>query len=162
MANVLTIEQKEFIVRKLAAFEGPRAIVIDFVAVFPDVKCDENDVRRLDPTAGAVLPPDLYMLFMQTREAAMLDPKSAPFAEQAARLIALSKQASFYISNNQLGEARAVLRQIAEEKGVLGAKGKVAPVDEKDDPIASIIRTIVDPKKVENEQSEQAETRNAE
>lgn len=158
MANDHTLEQKEFIVRKLASFETPRAIVIDFAAIFPRAKCDENDVRRLDPTTGAVLAPDLYMLFIQTREAVMLDPKSAPFADQNARLIALSKQVSFYISNNQLAEARTAMRQIAEEKGVLGAKGKVALVDEKDDPIASIVRTIVDPKKVENEQPQQAET----
>lgn len=159
MTNVHTLAQKEFIVRKLAAFEPPRAIAIDFYALFPGTKCDENDVKRLDPTAGALLPPDLYALFMDTREAVMLDPKSAPFAEQSARLIALSKQVSFYISNNDLAQARTVMRQIAEEKGAIGAKGKVSLVDEKDEPIGSISRTIVDPKKAENEQqqSEQAE-----
>lgn len=148
MANTHTKEQREFIVRKLAAFEPPRAIVIDFAAVFPDTRCDENDVKRLDRDAGAILSPELHVLFVSTREAALLDPNAAPYAHQQARLIALSNDVKFYRGNNQLADSRAVLRQIAEELGVLGgskAKATAAPGDE----IVAITRTIVDPAAVQ-------------
>jgi hypothetical protein len=155
VANLHTPEQQSFIVRKLAAFEPPRSIVIDFAAVYPGTKCDENDVRRLDPTT-AIIAPDLHSLFLTTREAAMLDPKSAPFAEKKARLIALSQHAKFYSGNNQLGEMRAVLRQIAEETGAIGAKGKAAAAaDEGEVPITKITRTIVDPKSEEKPDEQQ-------
>src|SRR5262245_37736347 len=122
MANVHSERQREFIVRKLAAFEPPRVIVLDFAAVFPDTKCDENDVRRLDRESGAILPPELHTLFVQTREQVLLDPQSAPYANQKARLIALSNDIKYYRGNNQLAESRATMRQIAEELGVVGGK----------------------------------------
>ncbi len=147
MANKHTKAQCEFIVRKLAAFEPPRAIALDFCAVFPDTRCDENDVRRCDLAAGAVLSPELFSLFRQVRDAVLVDPAAAPFANQAARMIALSKQASFYIGNNQLSESRAVLRQIAEELGAVGggSKGKVAATDKPAEPVTEIVRRIVRP-----------------
>jgi hypothetical protein len=143
--NVHTAPQKEFIVRKLAAFVPPRAISIAFGAVFLDTKCDENDILALDPANNAVSP-ELYQLFLSERERVLIDPKSAPFADQRARLIALSNHAEFYAGNNQLPEARLVLRQIAEEQGVVGGKGTkplaAEPVAGK---ITAIQRTIVDP-----------------
>lgn len=147
MANKLTSAQCEFIVRKLAAFEPPRSITIDFCAIFAGTRCTEDDVKRLDPSAGAALSPELHSLFIASRESVLLDPASAPFADQTARLIALSKQAAFYIGNNQLAESRMVLRQIAEEKGVLGAKTRgTGTPSETEYPVTSITRTIVDPK----------------
>jgi hypothetical protein len=53
----------------LAAFEPPRAIALDFCAQFPDTKCDENDVRRLDPAAGASARPNCTFCSSQAREA---------------------------------------------------------------------------------------------
>lgn len=153
MPNPHTIEQQKFIVRKLAAFEPPRSIVIDFNAIFVDSKCAEDDVRRLDRDSGAILSPDLFTLFLETREQAMLDPKSAPYAEKKARLIALSNHAKFYGGNNELANMRAVLRQIAEETGAIGPKGKGAPESEGEAPITSITRIIVDSK--EEKPSEQ-------
>lgn len=149
MANSHTKPQQEFIVRKLAAFEPPRAIVLDFAAVFPDTRCDENDVRRLDPANGRVSF-ELFTLFKTTREAVLLDPDSAPFAAQQARLVALSKDALFYRGNNQLPESRAVLRQIAEELGAVGqgskgAKGKEAAAEAAKEPVVEIRRKIIDP-----------------
>jgi hypothetical protein len=147
MANSHTKTQQEFIVRKLAAFEPPRSIVLDFAAVFSDTKCDENDVRRMDPSNGAISF-ELFQIFKATRERVLLDPESAPFAAQQARLIALSKDAMFYRGNNQLPESRAVMRQIAEELGAVGqgSKAKSAPAagSDKDD-ISTIKRIIVNP-----------------
>lgn len=122
MANVHSQAQREFIVKSLAAFKPPRAIVADFSALFPDTKCDENDVKRNDPKL-VLIAPDLTALFFAERERVLLDPTSAPFADQRARLVALSQDADFYASNNQLAERRAVLRQIAEEQGIVGGKG---------------------------------------
>lgn len=150
MANSHTKEQREFIVRKLAAFEPPRAIVIDFVAVFPAVRVDENDVKRLDRDSGAVLSPELHLIFNAERERVLLDPeKAAPYISRAARLIGMDRQARFYVSNNQLAEARTVWRQMAEEQGVVGGKGAGKPVPAAgtpSEPIVAIERRVVDPK----------------
>ncbi|MGJ5032343.1 DUF2280 domain-containing protein [Bradyrhizobium sp. HKCCYLS2038] len=148
MANVHTKPQQEFIVRKLAAFEPPRSIVLDFAAVYPDTKCDENDVLRLDPSNG--VSPELFMLFKQTREAVLLDPESAPFAAQQARLIALSHDVKFHRARNELANARAVLRQIAEELGAVGGgkgAGKAVPSAGETPEFKQIevTRTVVDP-----------------
>lgn len=142
-----TDAQKEFIVRKLAAFAPPRAISVAFAALFPGTRCDENDILALDPR-DAVVSPELYDLFLSERERVLLDPKSAPYADRRARLIALSNHAEFYAGNNQLPEARMVLRQIAEEQGVVGGgKAKLAgAVEAVADKITAITRTIVDPK----------------
>ena len=154
MANRHTPAQCEFIVRKLAAFEPPRSIAHDFCALFPDTRCDENDVKRLDPAAGATLSFELFQLFTKAREAVLTDPTSAPFANQQARLIALSKQALFYSGNNQLPEMRAVLRQIAEEQGVVGGKGVKVGAGGGDSVTPEfkeikVTRTLVDPPKPE-------------
>lgn len=151
MANSHTSTQRAFIVRRLAAFEPPRAIVLDFMALFPDTRCDENDVRALNPETGAIVSPELFDLFKKERERVLLDPGSAVFADQKARLIALSADARFYGNNNQLPERRAVLRQIAEEVGVVGGKsgGKSAPgASASDTPEfkkIEVTRTVVDP-----------------
>lgn len=149
MANKHTRPQQEFIVRKLAAFEPPRSIVLDFMAVFTDTKCDENDVRRLDPANGA-LPFELFTLFNATRSTVLTDPDSAEFAAQQARLVALSADVRLYRGNNQLPESRLVMRQIAEELGAIGTKGgKASPASPAGDEIVAITRTIVDPKAAE-------------
>ncbi len=137
--------QQAFIVKKLAQFEPPRAISAAFAAVFPDVKCNENDILAIDPET-TVVTPDLHALFLATRNAVLLDPKSAVFADQQARLIALSNQARFYAGNNQFAEQRLVLRQIAEELGVVGGAkaGKAAAVPAAEQ-IDEIRVTYVDP-----------------
>jgi hypothetical protein len=149
VANVHSQAQREFIVKSLAAFKPPRAIVADFSALFPDTKCDENDVKRNDPKL-VLIAPDLTALFFAERERVLLDPTSAPFADQRARIKALNEQAEFYLSNNQFPEARTVLRQIAEEQGVVGGKGvaKVAGRGASDTPefkSIEVTRTVVDP-----------------
>jgi hypothetical protein len=146
--NSHTLPQREFIVKKLAAFEPPRAIVAAFRAVYSDTACDENDVLATDPET-TVVAPELFMTFRAERERVLSDPASAVYAEQKARLIALSNQARFYASNNQFAEQRTVFRQIAEEQGVIGGKGagKAPAVPAGDLPaeIVAITRTVVDP-----------------
>jgi hypothetical protein len=151
MANSHTSAQRAFIVRRLAAFEPPRAIVLDFMALFPDTRCDENDVRALNPETGALVSPELFELFKKERERVLLDPSSAPFVEQKARMIMLSNHAKFHNSNNELATARGVLRQIAEELGAVGGgkapgKGSSAGSEKPGEPIVVIERRIVDPK----------------
>lgn len=146
--NSHTAAEKAFIVRKLAAFEPPRAIVAAFAAIFPQSTCNENDVLATDPET-TVVAPELLMLFKTERERVLLDPGAAVYADQMARLIALSNQAKFYSGNNQFGEMREVLRQIAAEQGigVKGAPAKSAPPAGSDqEPIEEIRVTYIDPK----------------
>lgn len=117
-----TKEQKEFITRRLAAFDSPRDVVTLFAALYRDTACNENDVLANDPRI-AVVAPELHTLFYEERRRVIADPDAAIFADQAARLIVLSRLADRYISNNQPAEARAVFKQIAEEMGVIGGKG---------------------------------------
>jgi hypothetical protein len=117
--NQLTNEQKEFIVKKLAAFYTPRDIAQQLAAKYVGLKCNENDILANDPRL-AIVSPELFLLYRSERERILDDPAAAPFAEQKARLIALSRQAERYESNNQPAEARQVYRQIAEEMGVVG------------------------------------------
>ncbi len=145
---VHTQTQKEFIVKRLAAFETPKDIAVAFAARFTDTQCNENDVRATDPQI-AVVSPELYSLFKSEREAVLLDPTLAPFAEQQARLIVLSRQAMRYENNNQPAEARACFRQIAEELGIVAGKGGKLPAGAakpEGEAIDEIRCTIVDPK----------------
>lgn len=150
MANKHTATQKEFIVKRLAAFEPPRAITAAFVAMFRDTKCDENDVLAVDHESGAILSPELRVLFLAERERVLLDPTSATYANKQARLIALSNHAKFYGGNNQFPEMRSVLRHIAEETGDLsvgGLRGGGKAVVELPLglPVTGITRRVVDP-----------------
>lgn len=145
-SSQLTTEQKEFIVRKLAAFYTPRDIAQQLAAKWTGIKFNENDVLVNDPRHN-LLAPELHTLYSVERERILLDPHSDPYTDQKARLIALSRQAERYESNNQPAEARAVYRQIAEELGVVGGKGAgkaaTAPVEVAQ--VQKITRTIVDP-----------------
>lgn len=147
MANSHTTVQRAFIVRRLAAFEPPRAIVMEFAAKFPDTACNENEVRALNPETGAIIPPDLFDLFKRERERVLLDPSSAPFADKKARLILLSNHVNFHNANNELATARSVLRQIAEETDGKAPKtaGGSAIGDTPDFKRIEVTRTVVDP-----------------
>lgn len=153
--NNHTMAQRLFIVRHLAAYQPPRAIVLLFAATFPDTRCDENDVLATDPESNIVAP-ELYAEFRTERARVMDDPDSAPYAKQKARLIALSNDAKFYAGNNQLPERRAVFRQIAEELGVIGAKGGKAGGEggsAPSGPVTAIELIVVDPKPLPAEQT---------
>lgn len=120
--NELTQPQREFIVKKLAAFEPPQAIAAALAAVFPGAKVNENDILACDPRT-TVVSPELHAVYVAERERVLMDPKSATYADQRARLIALSNQAEYYGNNRQPVEQRTVFRQIAEELGVVTGKG---------------------------------------
>lgn len=140
--------QREFIVRRLAAFEPPRVIAAAFAAAYPDTACGEQDILATDPESQLV-DPDLMTIFLAERERVLLDPKSAPFANQTARLIALSSDAKYYGHNNQLAERRAVFRQIAEELGVVGGKAGKPDAPNGQTPefkSVTVVHEIVDPK----------------
>lgn len=144
-----TALQKRFIVLRLAAFETPQDIAAAFAARFPDTSCSEQDVLASDPRV-ALLPPPLEKAFYEERKR-ILDAdiqEVAPFAEQKARLIALSRQAERYESNNRPQDARAVYRQIAEEMGVIVKGGKAVatiPTGGDSAEVTEIRRTVVDP-----------------
>lgn len=145
--NELTQAQREFIVKKLAAFEPPQAIAAALAAVFPGASCNENDILANDPRT-AVVSPELHAMFLAERERILIDPRSATFADQRARLIALSNQAEFYGNNRQPAEQRTVFRQIAEELGVVSGKGGkpgAGSPPASGEEVTAITRTIVDP-----------------
>lgn len=145
--NELTQPQREFIVKKLAAFEMPQAIAAAFAALFPGAKINENDILANDPRT-TVVSPELHALFLAERERVLMDPRSAPFADKRARLIALSNQAEFYGNNRQPVEQRSVFRHIAEETGdvVTGKGGKAGtPPPAPGEEVTKITRTVVDP-----------------
>lgn len=149
--TALTQEQKEFIVRKLAAFYPPSDVAAAFAAQFPGVRCDTNTVVANDPRR-AVVSPELFMLFRSERERLLDDPDAAPYADQKARLILLSNMVDRYKDNNQMAEARSVMQQIAAEQGIGGKTGaKAAPPLPADvaEEITQITRRVVHPTKDE-------------
>ena len=148
--NQYTKEQQEFVVRKLAAFYAPRDVAMAFAAQFPDVKFNEQDARAYDVAAGALVSPELFMLFRSERERVLIDPASDPYTDQKARLILLSRMVDALKNNNQPGDARAILRQIAEELGVVGGKASTGAKGGKDDALPdfkeiTVKRTVVSP-----------------
>lgn len=157
MASSHTLEQRKFVVRKLAAREPPREIVRNFAAVFPDTRCTEDDVRRLDPS-NLMLPPELHFVYVAERDRIKNDPDAAPYADQFWRFVALSKDVEAYRNNNQPADARSAMRQIAEEQGTIGQRGvpgkadaKLATKEPLGGEVKSITRRVVDPKSPEPE-----------
>lgn len=145
-SKTLTNAHKEFIVKRLAAFYTPSVICQQLVAQF-GIKCNENDILANDPTA-CVVSPELFMLFRAERERVMMDPHSDPYTDQKARLVVLSQMVDRYKNNNDPANARAVLKQIAEELGVVGGKaGTPAKADDKTVPFKEVTvkRTVVHP-----------------
>jgi hypothetical protein len=143
-------KQKAFIVTRIARFEPPHAIRAAYRAVYGD-ELGPEVVTALDPQAGATLSFDLWELFQKTRSDAITDPASAPFAEQKARLIVLSNMARWHNDNNEPAAAANIIRQIAEELGVVGsgakAKAAGAAADETKEILTAITRTIIEPTK---------------
>lgn len=149
MAAVHTKDQREFIVRRLAAFDTPRDIAAAFAIRFKDTACAESDVLATDPRI-VIVDPDLHTLFYTERARVLADPTQAPFTEQRARLIVLSKDAERYGNNNQPADRRSVFRQIAEELGIIGGRAggaKGMPSGDVPAEIVEIVRTVVDPAK---------------
>jgi hypothetical protein len=136
-----TAAQQSFIVRRLAQFYSPIAIVEAFVRFFPDTACTEADVIALDHTQN-IVDPDLIAIFEQERLAFLsrLDAE-APTKDKRIRLVELHRIFIGYRDRMRLAEARSVLSQIALEMG----EGGGVPDGAGDAPVRSITRTIVDP-----------------
>lgn len=141
---VHTGPQRAFIVRKLAAFYPVKDICAAFVVQFSDTACSDADVLVNDPGV-TLLPPELDALFREERARVMTDPSLAPFAEQHARLIVLSRLVEHYLRNNQPAEARSVMRQIAEETGDVAKGSGKAAGNSISEPVIAIVRKIIDP-----------------
>ena len=137
--------QKEFIVKRLAAFANANDIILEFAKLFPGTVCTPADVAANNPRES-IIDPDLHALFRSEREQNIIDPERCLFGQQAARLFALSALAERLFANNQPHDARSVLRQIAEEQGMVGGKsGRVDPAVPPGEKVTEITRTIIDP-----------------
>lgn len=143
-----TPDQRAFIVARLAAFDNPQRVAALFARRYPDTLCSEADVYAADPRVS-IVDPMLHALFISERARVLADEHSAPYAEQKARLVALSSDAEHYGENNQRADRRAVFRQIAEELGVGGKAGGKANGPDAATPEfrhVEVTHTIVDPK----------------
>lgn len=148
-------EQREYIVRALAALVPAQDIAVRFMSQWTDTTCTIEDVDALDPKFGVILPPELHAEFTATRERVLTDPSAAPFAEQRARLVVLSQQAADYHARKDYPNVRAVFRQIAEETGDVtsGKGGKVvAPTGKDAESVTEIQRIVVYPPDVPADQ----------
>lgn len=145
MATTFSKEQREFIVKCLASVWSYKKIGAAFAGRWPDTTIGEQDVKNHDRREGALLPPDLHMLWDSTRAARLADPNAAPFADPRERQIALSDWAEFLLTRERFDEARSVLRQLAEETGAVGPGGKGAGSGPVGEPVTAITRIIVDP-----------------
>lgn len=141
-----TPEQREFIVRRLAAFESPRTICNAFLSHFPGTTCTEQDVSASDPRIS-IVSPELFILF-RTESAATLAAEPL-FADQRARLHAMSKLVEDALARGDRAGALTMFKQIAEETGVIGAKASAGKASAAALPPAEQIEeircTIVDP-----------------
>lgn len=138
--------QREFIVLRLAQWQPKIDIVRDFAIRFSDTACSLADVERYDPELS-IVDPDLCALYETERKRILSDPELSPFASKTARIFALNQMVAAYLANRQFGDARSVLRQIAEEQGESSERSGSgsAPRAGDADEVVGITRTIVDP-----------------
>jgi hypothetical protein len=146
-----TAPQREFIVRRLAAFRSPRAIVAEFARAYPGVYIHETEVEALDPMRFAVLPPDLAELYRTTRESILADPESDPFTKRKARLIVLSEMVADAMARGAPpSDIRSIFNQIEQmELNAKVAGGDAPPGGGAEGAPAKVITwQIVDPEPV--------------
>lgn len=113
---LFTNDQKIFIVTALGFCKRPRIVVNEFAVRYPDTVCIEQDVSALNPSQGALLSPDLHQAWTDAREYAKEHWRElAALADKGIRVLMLHYDAMEYRANGNIVEARAVMRQIAEE-----------------------------------------------
>jgi hypothetical protein len=135
-----TKEQREFIVRQLAAFYSPKDIVSTFALRWPDTACSEADIVACNPKLS-VVSPELCALFEAERVRFMETVDDlAPTKDKRVRLVELHRIFEAFRNNRMLGAAAEILGRIAAEMG------DVAPVSDAP-PVTSITRTVIDPAK---------------
>lgn len=140
-----TIEQRAFIVLRLARLCSVPDILEAFAAEFRDTACTPADIAACDPQAPhyALLSPEDSDLFRRERERVLLDPGSAPAADKRVRLIYLNRELDKARARNAVGLMQSLLAQIALETGGAGS----ADVDAggAGDLVTEVRYTLVDP-----------------
>lgn len=138
--SVHTQEQKAFIVRSLATYVSPDAIVKEFAQHWKDTACTHEDVAACE---RGYLEADWVVFFDRTRMQ-FLD---APTADRRIRIALLHKMAMENYERRAYDQAAKLIKQIAEEQGGVfeGKNGSGSGASGAGEPIVSITRTIVDP-----------------
>lgn len=114
----LTLEQKVFIVQRLACFESPISI-IKAVKEEYGVTINHQALQNYDPTKvnGQHLSPKLKTLFEETRKRFTEDISSIPIANKAVRLNTLQRMLTIAEEKRNIPLATQLLEQAAKEVG---------------------------------------------
>lgn len=136
-----TREQRDFIVRRLAAFYTQEDIVAEFAILWDDTKCDALDVRECDPRFS-VIDPDLFQLYTDERARFLENmDAAAPTRDSRVRVVMLHREAERARARGAVTTLQSLLAQIAVETG--GAGGSQAPAG--GGAVTEIRRVIVRP-----------------
>lgn len=133
-----TLEQRAFIIRRLAFYCPVPIIIADFQRQWKDTACDDAAVAACDP-AKVLLGPDESVAFAAARQEANGEPP--PLADKNARLHLLQWLCDFYTSSGRLGDAAKITVLIADEVG--SGKGDDPNDGQLAAPIGTITRTVV-------------------
>lgn len=140
----LTLEQKVFIVQRLACFESPVSIIRAVKDEY-GVTINHQALQNYDPTKvnGQYLSPKLKTLFEETRKRFTEDISSIPIANKAVRLNALQRMLNAAEEKKNFPLATQVLEQAAKEVGDSYTNKHKHELTGKDGaPIASRIETV--------------------
>jgi len=139
----LSVEEKSFVVLRLARFGEPADVIEAFNDRFARRPL-KPEILALDPRYS-LLSPDHSTLYANERKRVLADPTSvAPYANRAARMISLSDMAADYRERRDLPNARAVFRQLAEEQAAADEVAAAAPLGAPTGS-AEIVWKIIDP-----------------
>lgn len=117
---------KVAIVRALAAWDSPSVVARAVNEEF-GLQLSRQAVERYDPTkaAGAALSAKLRELFHEARQALVEETSKVGAANKAVRVRRLERMADRAEAMGNTAEARACLRQIAEEEGGLLTNARI-------------------------------------
>lgn len=147
-----TKEQREFIVRKLAAFWTPSETIAHFRTRWQDTACDEIDVTALDPDNGAIIGPDEHTTFVNVRNATRAEMERLwPNVSESMRVMLLGMTRDHAVQRNR--NAFELANKTAEtfakiESGFFSGKAGASPAPGGEASAAptTITWKIVDPK----------------
>lgn len=114
----LKLEQKVFIVQRLACFESP-AVIIKAVKEEYGITINAQQLQAYDPSKvnGQALSKSLRKLFEDTRKLFTEDISSIPIANKAVRLQTLQRMVNAAEERKNLPFAAQLLEQAAKEVG---------------------------------------------
>jgi len=111
-----TREQRDFIVRRLAAFYTPDDIIAQFTERWSN-RCTVNDIRACD-LRYSLIDPDLEALYHAERALFLENMDlAAPTRDPRVRIVMLHRAAEKARENNQVQLLQSILAQIALETG---------------------------------------------